>query len=192
MRCSGATQHSVEAAPLPCQHSKTGALLIRVDQLSRACSPTQHRFPFWQPSHARERAQCSAQPNTCPSQCTFGAGNVHCRAASAATLRPGTAPCSVVMVGFSPAVVGSAPLLLAATQCTSTPTCRTAAITVQYSNCGRGSQTSALASEPRAHEGARRPAAYPSLSGQVWGRSKSPASQPSILVKKTCLDVTVG
>jgi hypothetical protein len=29
--------------------------------------------------------------------------------------------------------------------------------TVQYSNCGRGSQTSALASEPQAHEGAQRP-----------------------------------
>jgi hypothetical protein len=28
--------------------------------------------------------------------------------------------------------------------------------TVQYSNCGRGSQTSALASEPQAHEGAQR------------------------------------
>jgi hypothetical protein len=28
--------------------------------------------------------------------------------------------------------------------------------TVQYSNCGRGSQTSALASEPRTHEGAHR------------------------------------
>ena len=27
---------------------------------------------------------------------------------------------------------------------------------VQYSNCGRGSQTSALASEPQAHEGAQR------------------------------------
>ena len=40
--------------------------------------------------------------------------------------------------------------------------------TVQYSNCGRGSQTSALASEPRAHEGAQRAqVSYPSLSGQV-------------------------
>ena len=39
--------------------------------------------------------------------------------------------------------------------------------TVQYSNCGRGYQTSALASEPRAHEGAHRPVAYPSLSVQV-------------------------
>ena len=28
--------------------------------------------------------------------------------------------------------------------------------TVQYSKCGRGSQTSALASEPQAHEGAQR------------------------------------
>jgi hypothetical protein len=37
----------------------------------------------------------------------------------------------------------------------------------QYSNCGRRSQTSALASEPRAHEGARRPVTYLSLSGQV-------------------------
>ena len=45
--------------------------------------------------------------------------------------------------------------------------------TVQYSSCGRGSQTSALASEPRAHEGARRPVTYVylSLSGQVWGPS---------------------
>jgi hypothetical protein len=39
--------------------------------------------------------------------------------------------------------------------------------TVQYSNCGRGSQTSALSSEPRACEGAQRPVTYPSLSGQV-------------------------
>ena len=40
--------------------------------------------------------------------------------------------------------------------------------TVQYGNCGRGSQTSALASEPRAHEGAHRAqVTYPSLSGQV-------------------------
>ena len=54
--------------------------------------------------------------------------------------------------------------------------------TVQYSNCGRGSQTSALASEPWAHEGARRPITYPSLSGQVCERSQSPPSQPSIPV----------
>jgi hypothetical protein len=33
--------------------------------------------------------------------------------------------------------------------------------TVQHSKCGRGSPTSALASEPRAHEGARRPVTYP-------------------------------
>jgi hypothetical protein len=41
--------------------------------------------------------------------------------------------------------------------------------TVQYStvNHGRGSQTSALASEPRAHEDAQRHVTYPSLSGQV-------------------------
>ena len=32
---------------------------------------------------------------------------------------------------------------------------RTQHVTVQYSNYGRGSQTLALASEPRAHEGAR-------------------------------------
>ena len=32
--------------------------------------------------------------------------------------------------------------------------------TVQHSNCGRGSQTSAPSSEPRAHEGAQRPVAY--------------------------------
>ena len=38
--------------------------------------------------------------------------------------------------------------------------------TVQYRNCGRGSQTSALASEPRAHEGARRPVTYLNPSGQ--------------------------
>ena len=39
---------------------------------------------------------------------------------------------------------------------------------VQYSNCGRGPQTSALASQPRAHEGAQRAqVTYPSLSGQV-------------------------
>jgi hypothetical protein len=37
-----------------------------------------------------------------------------------------------------------------------------------HSNCGRGSQTSALDSEPRAHEGARRPVTYPNLSGRVW------------------------
>jgi hypothetical protein len=55
-------------------------------------------------------------------------------------------------------------------------------LSVQYSICGRGSQTSALASEPRAHEGARRPVTYPSLSGQICGRSQSPPSQPSIPV----------
>ena len=36
-------------------------------------------------------------------------------------------------------------------------------VPVQYSNCGRGSQTPALASEPRAHEGARRPVTFPTL-----------------------------
>jgi hypothetical protein len=37
------------------------------------------------------------------------------------------------------------------------PSCnvQTCKNTVQYSNCGRGSQTSPLASEPRAHEGAQ-------------------------------------
>ena len=41
--------------------------------------------------------------------------------------------------------------------------------TVQYSNCRRGTPTSALASEPSAHEGARRPVAYPrhTMSGSV-------------------------
>jgi hypothetical protein len=51
---------------------------------------------------------------------------------------------------------------------------------VQY--CGRGSQTSALACEPGAHEGCPSGRTYPSLSGQVWGRLKSPTSQPSIPV----------
>ena len=51
--------------------------------------------------------------------------------------------------------------------------------TVQYSNCGRGSQTSALASECSLLMRVAQGRTYPSLSGQVWGRLKSPASQPS-------------
>ena len=50
--------------------------------------------------------------------------------------------------------------------------------TVQY--FGDEVLTSALASEPRAHEGAHRAyyLTYPSLSGHVWRRSRSPLSQP--------------
>jgi hypothetical protein len=44
--------------------------------------------------------------------------------------------------------------------------------TVMYNNCGRGSQTLPLASEPRAQEGARRPDTYPAFSGPVLHFSK--------------------
>jgi hypothetical protein len=55
-------------------------------------------------------------------------------------------------------------------------------VSVQYSNCGRGSLTSALASDQGPMRVPAGPDTYPSLSGQVLGESNSPESQPSIPV----------